>query len=56
MINQIPILTFHTGRKIPQIGYGTYLLKGSQCLESVKIAIKNGYRLIDSGSIYQNAK
>ena len=35
MQNQLPIIkniVFHNGRTIPQIGYGTYQLKGNDCI------------------------
>lgn len=45
---------FHTGRSIPQIGFGTYQLKGTDCINGVEIAIKCGYRHIDTASVYKN--
>lgn len=43
-----------TGRKIPIIGYGTYQLKGNDCVSGVQSAIENGYTHIDTASIYKN--
>jgi diketogulonate reductase-like aldo/keto reductase len=43
-----------TGRLIPRIGYGTYQLKGDDCVGGVKAALKHGYRHIDTASIYKN--
>lgn len=42
------------GVKIPSIGFGTALARGSICDESVRMAIKQGYRLIDTASQYKN--
>ncbi len=49
------MLVFHTGRKIPQIGYGTYQLNGDDCIKGCLSAILAGYRHIDTASIYRNA-
>lgn len=47
-------VTLHTGRKIPMIGYGTYQLRGEDCVRGTKIALTNGYTHIDTASIYRN--
>lgn len=47
-------LVLNTGRKIPIIGYGTYQLKGDDCVNGVKLAIQNRYIHIDTASIYKN--
>ena len=41
---------------IPNIGFGTYLMAGQECYESVVNAIKCGYRLIDTAEGYENEK
>jgi len=50
----ILLVEFHTGNKIPQIGLGTYQMRGPDCTHAVKVAIEQGYRHIDTASIYQN--
>ncbi len=40
--------------KIPALGFGTYQLTGSSCMESVADAIKLGYRHIDTAVMYNN--
>lgn len=46
---------FYNGRTIPKIGLGTYRVKDSdECRESVKHAIEQGYRSIDTAMIYGN--
>lgn len=47
---------FHTGNSIPQIGFGTYQMRGLECQNSVKIAIEIGYRHIDTASVYRNGE
>lgn len=39
---------------LPPIGFGTYQLPGIKCFESVKHAIENGYRHIDTAMAYDN--
>jgi len=39
---------------IPQIGYGTYQLRGPECQAGVKFALEAGYRHIDTASVYRN--
>jgi len=50
----VPLIEFHTGNKIPQVGLGTYQMRGIDCLRAVQVAIEKGYRHIDTASIYQN--
>jgi len=42
------------GLKLPQIGLGTYKLKGFNGVESIKTGINIGYRLLDSAFNYEN--
>lgn len=47
----------NNGYNMPEIGFGTYLTPdGEVCAESVKYAIKCGYRHIDTAEFYQNEK
>ena len=47
-------LKFHTGAKIPALGLGTWQAKGKKIEDAVYHAIKSGYRLIDTATIYGN--
>jgi len=40
--------------KVPKLGFGTWMLKGKQCVRSVEIALETGYRHIDTAQIYGN--
>lgn len=45
------------GVKIPKIGFGTWRVKqGKEAYESVLLALKNGYRHIDTATVYRNEK
>lgn len=47
--------TLHNGVKMPWFGLGVYKVEeGQEVLDSVKAAIKNGYRSIDTAAIYRN--
>lgn len=47
-------LRLMSGEFIPEIGYGTYLIKGEDCYNGVLTALKSGYRHIDTASFYGN--
>lgn len=55
-LTKLTTVTLSTGRKIPQIGYGTYQLKGQDCIDGTKAAMNAGYTHIDTASIYGNEK
>ena len=42
------------GASIPVIGYGTWPLKGDECVRGVAAALACGYRHIDTAAMYQN--
>ena len=47
-------IKFHTANIIPQIGLGTYQMRGLECVNAIKVAVRTGYRHIDTASIYKN--
>ena len=49
-------VTLNNNIEIPNIGFGTYLLNGQECIDIVKKAIEIGYRHIDTAARYQNEK
>lgn len=42
------------GNSIPQIGLGTYRLKGKECQNAAEIALEYGYNHIDTAEMYEN--
>ncbi len=44
----------NSGYEMPINGLGTYSLHGDECIDSVKSALSNGVRLIDTASAYGN--
>ncbi|MGN0015212.1 MAG: aldo/keto reductase [Candidatus Gastranaerophilaceae bacterium] len=54
--NNVPNVTLNNGITMPQLGFGTWTLKGDVAVNSVQEAIKSGYRLIDTAQAYGNEK
>lgn len=51
-----PVIKLNSGYDMPVVGLGTYSLCGDTCVNSVRAAIQNGYRLIDTASYYGNER
>lgn len=49
-------LTLNNGVKMPLVGFGTFMLGGETCTDSVAAAIESGYRMIDTAEAYGNEK
>jgi diketogulonate reductase-like aldo/keto reductase len=49
-------ILLNNGIKMPNIGIGTYLLEPTDAKNSVREALKMGYRLIDTANAYRNEK
>lgn len=49
-------LTLNNGAQMPRVGFGTFMLNGEICINSVIFAIQNGYRMIDTAEAYGNEK
>ncbi len=47
-------VTLNSGYEMPINGLGTYSLHGEECINSVKSALSNGVRLIDTAASYGN--
>lgn len=53
MLN-IPTITLNDGAWFPEVGLGTYELRGEEGIQAIVSAIDNGYRLLDSAVNYEN--
>ena len=51
-----PVLPFHDGRGIPQLGLGVYKVADPLAAELVEGAIRAGYRHIDTAALYANER
>lgn len=47
-------MKLYNGREIPDIGYGTWLIKNEDACKCVLMALESGYRHIDSAQAYGN--
>lgn len=56
MNNNIEQIKLNNGIYIPSIGFGTSLVTGQKCINTIKNAIEVGYRHIDTASAYKNEK
>ncbi|HHZ6741161.1 aldo/keto reductase [Enterococcus faecalis] len=54
--NNMQTITLNNGVEMPQLGFGVYQISLEETAEAVYQAIKAGYRLIDTASIYGNEK
>ncbi|GLB65825.1 aldo/keto reductase [Arthrobacter mangrovi] len=53
-MTESPLLTFHDGRTIPQLGYGVWQVEDEVAEKVVGEAFRAGYRHIDTARIYGN--
>ncbi len=52
--NYMNYITLSNGVKMPQLGYGVYLIDEDKCEECTLNAISKGYRSIDTAQMYKN--
>lgn len=50
----VPNVTFNDDREMPQLGLGTYKLRGDECVRTIREAIEIGYRKFDTATLYKN--
>lgn len=48
------MITLNNTVQMPMLGFGTFLMNGKECEESVLTALHSGYRLIDTAEAYGN--
>lgn len=48
------MLTLSNHLTIPEMGVGTWTLKGDTCVQNVKLALEAGFRHIDTAQMYEN--
>ncbi len=56
MVISIPTVTLNDGTAFPELGLGTYGLRGVEGVESVVAGIESGYRLLDTAVNYENER
>lgn len=50
----IPTVSLADGTAFPQVGFGTYKLRGLEGVDAISAAIDSGYRLLDTAVNYEN--
>ena len=55
-MNAIPTVNLNDGAWFPELGLGTYNLRGEEGIEAIVAAIEGGYRLIDTAVNYENER
>jgi 2,5-diketo-D-gluconate reductase A len=53
-VTQIPEITLNNGQKIPQFGFGVFLVRPDETAAAVTAALEAGYRHIDTAQMYGN--
>ena len=53
-MSEIPTLTLDDGKRIPQLGFGTFTIPPDETAKVVGIALDVGYRHIDTAQMYRN--
>lgn len=51
---KVPVFKLHDGTEVPQIGFGTAGIRGSEGTEAIVHALNSGYRYLDSAYNYEN--
>jgi len=54
--DQVATVKLENGMTVPQLGCGVWELSETEAYDSVSMAIKHGYRLIDTAQYYKNEK
>lgn len=49
-----PLITLNNGVQMPALGLGVFQAHGDTVTEAVRHAIQNGYRLVDTATVYDN--
>lgn len=48
------MITLNNDIQMPVLGFGTFLMNGTECEESVLAALRTGYRMVDTAEAYGN--
>jgi len=53
-VSTVPDITLNNGVRMPQLGYGVYLVPPEEAQRSVEQALEAGYRSVDTAALYKN--
>jgi 2,5-diketo-D-gluconate reductase A len=51
---EVPVVELPGGGLMPMVGFGTWRLRGRQACDAVRVALEDGYRHIDTATMYAN--
>ena len=55
-MSEVPTYQLNDGEELPQVGFGTYTLRGEEGIAAILSAIEVGYRLLDTAVNYDNER
>jgi 2,5-diketo-D-gluconate reductase A len=55
-MSEVPTYQLNDGAELPQVGFGTYTLRGEDGIAAIVRAIEVGYRLLDTAVNYDNER
>ena len=55
-VANVPMLQLNNGVFMPQFGLGTFMASVEDCRQACLMALKNGYRHIDTAHAYMNER
>jgi diketogulonate reductase-like aldo/keto reductase len=55
-MSEVPTYQLNDGAELPQVGFGTYTLRGEDGIAAIVNAIEVGYRLLDTAVNYDNER
>jgi 2,5-diketo-D-gluconate reductase A len=53
-VSSVPEVTLNNGVPMPQLGFGVWQVPDEQAVEAVGLALRAGYRSIDTAALYRN--
>jgi 2,5-diketo-D-gluconate reductase A len=55
-MSDVPSISLNDGNSIPQLGFGVFQIDPADTVEAVSLALRTGYRHIDTAEMYGNEK
>jgi 2,5-diketo-D-gluconate reductase A len=55
-MSDVPTISLNDGNSIPQLGFGVFQIDPADTVEAVTLALRTGYRHIDTAEMYGNEK
>src|SRR3954471_19715359 len=52
----VPDITLNDGNRLPQLGFGVFQIEAADTVAAVALALRVGYRHIDTAQMYRNER